>query len=115
MPHASCPMPHAPCLMPHAPCLMPHAPSLIPIPHASCPCPMPHASCPTPDPWHMTCRHIPPVSRRGVQLRVWPGSPYPLGATFDGIGTNFSVFSEVANRVELCLFDDAGNESKVDL
>ena len=48
-------------------------------------------------------------------MRVWPGSPYPLGATFDGIGTNFSVFSEVANRVELCLFDDAGNESKVDL
>jgi isoamylase len=48
-------------------------------------------------------------------LRIWPGSPYPLGATFDGIGTNFSVFSEVANRVELCLFDDGGNESKVDL
>ena len=48
-------------------------------------------------------------------LRVWPGSAYPLGATFDGVGTNFSVFSEVATRVELCLYDDAGNESKVDL
>ena len=34
---------------------------------------------------------------------VWPGSPYPLGATYDGAGTNFSLFSEVADRVELCL------------
>ena len=41
-------------------------------------------------------------------LAVWPGKPFPLGATYDGIGTNFSVFSEVAERVELCLFDDAG-------
>ncbi|WP_062345590.1 glycogen debranching protein GlgX [Herbidospora yilanensis] len=46
---------------------------------------------------------------------VWPGEPYPLGATWDGVGTNFSVFSEVAERVELCLFDDAGEESRVDL
>ena len=36
----------------------------------------------------------------------WPGSAYPLGATFDGAGTNFALFSEVADRVELCLFDD---------
>ena len=38
-------------------------------------------------------------------MQIWPGRPYPLGATFDGFGTNFSVFSEVAERVELCLFD----------
>ena len=43
------------------------------------------------------------------------GGPYPLGATFDGLGTNFSVFSRVAERVELCLFDDEGRESRVDL
>ena len=43
------------------------------------------------------------------------GGPYPLGATFDGLGTNFSVFSRVAERVELCLFDDDGRESRVDL
>ena len=38
-------------------------------------------------------------------LETWPGSPYPLGATFDGIGTNFALFSEAADRVELCLID----------
>jgi glycogen operon protein len=48
-------------------------------------------------------------------LKVWPGNPYPLGATYDGAGTNFSVFSEVANRVELCLFDEHGNQTCVDL
>ena len=46
---------------------------------------------------------------------VWPGSPFPLGATYDGSGTNFSVFSEVAERVELCLFDEAGTESRIPL
>ncbi len=46
---------------------------------------------------------------------VWPGTPYPLGATFDGAGTNFALFSEVAESVELCLFDDDGNETKVPL
>ena len=45
------------------------------------------------------------------QLEAWPGRPYPLGATYDGAGTNFSLFSEVAERVELCLFDDDGVES----
>ena len=44
---------------------------------------------------------------------VWAGVPYPLGATYDGRGTNFSLFSEIADRVELCLFDDAGVESRV--
>src|SRR5689334_24668592 len=48
-------------------------------------------------------------------MEIWPGSPYPLGATFDGAGTNFSLFSEAAERVELCLFDDQGRETRVDL
>ena len=39
---------------------------------------------------------------------VSPGEPFPLGATFDGLGTNFSVFSQAAEAVELCLFDDDG-------
>ncbi|MFC4009700.1 glycogen debranching protein GlgX [Nonomuraea purpurea] len=46
---------------------------------------------------------------------VWPGEPYPLGGTWDGVGTSFSVFSEVAERVELCLFHDDGTEERVDL
>ncbi len=48
-------------------------------------------------------------------MTVWPGSFYPVGATYDGIGTNFSVFSEIAQRVELCLFDEQGHETRVDL
>src|SRR6056297_146670 len=48
-------------------------------------------------------------------MKLWPGKPYPLGATYDGMGTNFSVFSEVAERVELCLFDEKNNETRVDL
>jgi glycogen operon protein len=48
-------------------------------------------------------------------LDIWPGAPYPLGATFDGAGTNFSIFSGVAERIELCLFDEAGRESRVAL
>jgi isoamylase len=46
------------------------------------------------------------------RLRVWPGSPYPLGATWDGVGVNFAIFSEHATRVELCLFDSADAESE---
>ncbi|WP_067484446.1 glycogen debranching protein GlgX [Actinomadura hibisca] len=46
---------------------------------------------------------------------VWPGEPYPLGATWDGTGTNFALFSEVAHRVELCLFEPGGRETRVDL
>ncbi len=46
---------------------------------------------------------------------VWPGEPYPLGATWDGSGTNFALFSEVATKVELCLFDAAGAETRVEL
>ncbi|HMF61288.1 MAG TPA: glycogen debranching protein GlgX [Vicinamibacterales bacterium] len=48
-------------------------------------------------------------------MQIWPGKPYPLGATFDGSGTNFSLFSELGDRVELCLFDDTGVETRVDL
>jgi glycogen operon protein len=40
-------------------------------------------------------------------LRVWPGQPYPLGATWTGLGVNFAIFSAHATRVELCLFDSA--------
>jgi glycogen operon protein len=43
-------------------------------------------------------------------MRVWPGSPYPLGATWDGVGVNFAIFSEHATRVELCLFDSLDAE-----
>ncbi|GAA4128987.1 glycogen debranching protein GlgX [Nocardioides fonticola] len=39
-------------------------------------------------------------------MEIWPGTPYPLGATYDGSGTNVALFSEVAERVELCLFDE---------
>ena len=48
-------------------------------------------------------------------VEVWPGHAYPLGATYDGSGTNFSLFSEVATGVELCLFDDDGAETRVPL
>jgi len=46
---------------------------------------------------------------------VWPGKPFPLGPTWDGNGTNFAVFSENARRVELCLFDDADRETRIEL
>jgi glycogen operon protein len=48
-------------------------------------------------------------------MRIWPGEPNPLGATYDGSGTNFSLFSEVATKVELCLFDDDGREERIAL
>ncbi len=48
-------------------------------------------------------------------IAVWPGDSYPLGATYDGAGTNFALFSEVAERVELCLFAEDGTETRVDL
>ena len=51
--------------------------------------------------------------RAGVP--VWSGHPYPLGASFDGQGTNFALFSEVAERVELVLLDDAGTGTPVRL
>ena len=44
--------------------------------------------------------------------RIWPGSPYPLGATWDGHGVNFALFSAHAEKVELCLFDHRGRETE---
>ncbi|HTM56358.1 MAG TPA: glycogen debranching protein GlgX [Pirellulales bacterium] len=46
-----------------------------------------------------------------MKLRVWPGRPYPLGATWDGSGTNFAIYSEHATGVELCLFDSPDSEA----
>lgn len=43
-------------------------------------------------------------------MRTWPGNPYPQGATWDGAGANFALFSENATAVELCLFGPDGNE-----
>ncbi|GAB7052725.1 glycogen debranching protein GlgX [Catenuloplanes indicus] len=50
-------------------------------------------------------------------MQTWPGRRYPLGATYDGTGTNFAIFSEVAESVELCLFDewDIGAEQRIEL
>lgn len=46
-------------------------------------------------------------------LRVWQGHPYPLGAIWDGEGTNFALFSEHAEKVELCLFDSADPQREI--
>ncbi len=48
-------------------------------------------------------------------MQIWPGNAYPLGATYDGSGTNFALFSELAERVDLCLFDERGTESRFEL
>jgi isoamylase len=48
-------------------------------------------------------------------MHIWPGASYPLGATWDGWGTNFALFSEAAERVELCLFDESGTEERIAL
>ena len=46
---------------------------------------------------------------------IWPGRPFPLGATYDGAGTNFALYSGNADRVELCLFDAEGTETRYEL
>ncbi len=46
-------------------------------------------------------------------MRIWPGRPYPLGATWDGAGVNFALFSEHATKVELCLFDSVDAPARV--
>src|SRR3982751_3762064 len=51
----------------------------------------------------------------GENMQVWPGARYPLGATYDGTGTNFALSSQVAEGVELCLFDPDGTERRVEL
>ncbi|MEA2161421.1 MAG: isoamylase, partial [Solirubrobacteraceae bacterium] len=48
-------------------------------------------------------------------MEVWPGRPFPLGTTWDGGGTNFSIFSEHAESVELCLFDEDGVETRIEM
>ncbi len=48
-------------------------------------------------------------------MEIWPGHGYPLGPSYDGAGTNFALFSEVAEAVDLCLFDDSGEERSVRL
>jgi isoamylase len=45
---------------------------------------------------------------RHIPASLLPGKPYPLGATWDGLGTNFAVFSAHAHRIDLCLFDPSG-------
>ena len=48
-------------------------------------------------------------------METWPGTAYPLGATFDRSGTNFALFSEAAHRVELCLIDEDGGETRIEV
>ncbi|HEY9629670.1 MAG TPA: glycogen debranching protein GlgX [Coleofasciculaceae cyanobacterium] len=50
-----------------------------------------------------------------MDLSLWPGKPYPLGAAWDGQGTNFALFSEHATGVDLCLFDQQGRETRLPL
>ncbi|MGC0364423.1 isoamylase [Rhodococcus sp. 27YEA15] len=57
----------------------------------------------------------PPSDQVASPIPVWPGSAYPLGATYDGAGTNFSLFSEVAEAVELCLIAKDGTETRIRL
>jgi isoamylase len=61
--------------------------------------------------------HAPASGRRRGRPRIdiLPGRPFPLGATWDGKGTNFSLWSERAEAVELCLFDEAGHERRVEV
>ncbi|WP_016777857.1 glycogen debranching protein GlgX [Anaerophaga thermohalophila] len=47
------------------------------------------------------------------KINAWPGRPYPLGATWDGKGVNFALFSDNAHGVELCLFDKDNNETRI--
>jgi glycogen operon protein len=71
-----------------------------------------------PSPWDAS-DDVPREARAqppGVPVtEVWPGQPFPLGATWDGAGTNFSLFSENAERVELCLFDEHEVETRIAL
>jgi isoamylase len=60
-------------------------------------------------------KHHRPVLVYSYRMQTWPGIPYPLGATWDGWGTNFALFSEVADGVELCLFDDEAPETRIEL
>ncbi|HYI00770.1 glycogen debranching protein GlgX [Hyalangium sp.] len=46
-------------------------------------------------------------------IEVWPGKPYPRGATYDGTGVNFAVYSQIASRVEVCLFDPSNPSREI--
>jgi glycogen operon protein len=48
-------------------------------------------------------------------MQIWPGRPYPLGASYDGSGVNFALFSEAAEKVEVCLIAEDGTETRVEL
>ncbi|CAM5679103.1 Glycogen debranching enzyme [Streptomyces antimycoticus] len=61
------------------------------------------------------CSRPPEKKWKSRRMQVWPGQAYPLGATYDGAGTNFAVFSEAAVRIELCLLHDDGSETAVEL
>src|SRR5207245_8987110 len=67
------------------------------------------------DPGARLPRSAAAVRSPGALMDVWPGRPFPLGATWDGEGTNFSLFSENAERVELCLFDEDDRETRIEL
>src|SRR5258705_8990115 len=54
---------------------------------------------------------VPRMSTR----QVWTGTPFPLGPTWDGAGTNFALFTEHAEQVELCLFGEHGDEERIEL
>ena len=47
------------------------------------------------------------------KMQAWPGKSYPVGAHFDGTGVNFSIFSENATGVTLCLFSKEGQETRI--
>ena len=62
-----------------------------------------------------TAQPTPESNSAAALTEIWPGKAYPLGATYDGSGSNFAVFSEVAEKIELCLFDADGNETRLRL
>src|ERR1051326_3646052 len=55
------------------------------------------------------------IAKARRRMEIWPGEPFPLGAPYPGGGTIFSLSSEAASRLQLCLFDDASKETCVDL
>ncbi|QMV85623.1 glycogen debranching protein GlgX [Corynebacterium hindlerae] len=55
------------------------------------------------------------TQQNGNVRQIWPGDAYPLGSTYDGAGTNFALFSDIAEKVELCLIDREQNEERIEL
>src|SRR5688500_5128264 len=95
----------------------PSRPAVRPLRHhhrLATPGPAPSRHVLVPDlPAQVTNAPIRSGEARGTVARMpmWPGEAYPLGATYDGTGTNFALFSEVAERVELCLYDEKNRET----